>query len=89
MVKGDENSLDLDSIFGKNATFMTQNEEEAAVNDSFGPRLLGICLIVIAAACSAGTAVFNRALKQVDIAVVMIFHGMIGFLLALTIFCLQ
>lgn len=48
-----------------------------------GARLLGICLIVLAAACSAGTAVYNRSLKTVDYMVVMSFHGLFGFVLSL------
>ena len=48
-----------------------------------GARLLGICLIVLAAACSAGTAVYNRSLKTVDYMVVMSFHGLFGFVVSL------
>lgn len=48
---------------------MTEEEREEAsieheeVEVQIGARMLGICLIVLAAAFSAGTAVFNRALK--------------------------
>ena len=46
---------------------------------------MGISLIVLAAAFSAGTAVFNRALKTVDYAVVMTYHGLFGFVVTLAI----
>ena len=48
-----------------------------------GARLLGICVIILAAICFAATAVFNRALKMVDFNVIMTFHGLFGFFLAL------
>ena len=64
---------------------LKKEEEEVVI----GARLLGIGLIVLAAACSAGTAVFNRALKTVDYMVVMTFHGMFGFVAALMILCIK
>ena len=50
-----------------------------------GARLLGICVIVLAAICFAATAVLNRALKTVDLNVIMTYHGLFGFFLALLI----
>ena len=50
-----------------------------------GARLLGICVIILAAICFAATAVLNRALKTVDLNVIMTYHGLFGFFLALLI----
>ena len=58
---------------------MAREEVEVVI----GARLLGICLIVLAAACSAGTAVYNRSLKTIDYMVVMSFHGLFGFVISL------
>jgi len=40
---------------------------------------------MVASTFAAGTAVFNRSLKSVDYAVVMIYHGLFGFIASLAI----
>ena len=86
MAKGGENpELFVDTA----TTSVSMEKTDQSYDDvSIEARILGITLIIVAAACSAGTAVFNRALKTVDISVVMFFHGMFGFMLSVTIFCL-
>ena len=39
---------------------------------------VGTILIITAAAMSAGSAVFTRALKEVDYVIIMTYYGMIG-----------
>lgn len=53
-------------------------EERAATQ-----HLLGIGLILLSAACVAGTAVFNRSLKTIDFFVVTVYQGLLGMIVAL------
>ena len=60
---------------------------QSRVNDhGIGTKLLGVIFVMLAANLTAGTAVFNRSLKAVDYSIVMFFHGLFGFLCAISYF---
>ena len=60
-----------------------EEEEQVESETSMPGRNFGILLILVAAATTAGTAVFNRSLKSVDYVVVMTYHGLFGFIVAI------
>jgi len=62
-----------------------EEEEQVESETSISGRNFGILLILIAAAMTAGTAVFNRSLKSVDYVVVMTYHGLFGFIVSIVL----
>ena len=52
---------------------------------SLGAHSCGVLLVTMAAVCSAGNAVLNRSLRELDFLVLMTYHGLVGFMISLII----
>ena len=61
----------------------TDAEQTEVEKEGITERTFGILLIVVGSITAAGTAVFNRSLQKIDYSVVMAYHGLVGFTVAL------